>query len=634
MDVSLIAGLLSLVIGAAVCVLAFAVQRYCMANKDLVPPRTTRLFAILGATASAYFIIEGLAPFFAPPLWLDGALKLVLLVSAVSGTVAVRSVVKRLAAMPRRADLRRLNSEFQAQLRIITNSMPWLVAYVDRNERYVYVNRTYEQWWGRAQKEYVGKPLREMMPPRLYEDVAPRLAEALAGREVSFETTIVRDAPRRVSVTYVPDCDDSGVVRGVVALMSDITKHKEAEEALRHAKDVADEASRTKSTFLANMSHEIRTPLAAVLGYSELLLNERQPQAERHNYANAIKRNGELLRNIIDDILDLTKVESGNLRIDRLPVNVLELVHEVTAMIEPKAEQKGVQLRSDVLDNVPERVVTDPMRLRQILLNMLGNAVKFTQTGEIFLSVEASPDQPRLSFVVRDTGCGIEPQNAENLFEAFNQASLASSKKYGGTGLGLALSRKLARELGGDLELTTTAAGGGSTFTLSIATGGACAVPHGETIAEAAKPTLPVARLREMRVLLVEDSPDNQLIIGHYLKLAGAVVELAGNGQDGVTRAMADHFDVVLMDIQMPVMDGYRAAAELRSRGYSGPVVALTAYAMKEERERALSAGFDEHLPKPVDRAALLRLLERLGPRLEAPLTRPILAAATETWVH
>ena len=379
-------------------------------------------------------------------------------------------------------------------------------------------------------------------------------------------------------------------------------------------------ANQAKSAFLANVSHELRTPLAAIVGYSELLQTGDFSESERVLHCETIRRNGEQLAKLVDDLLDLSKVEAGKVEVFAQQVRLAEILVEVLALINLSARKKHLPIEIEYSGKVPTFLHCDPTRLKQILLNVLGNAVKFTDQGCVSLTVSCRSEDGRdvLNFIVRDSGRGISDSERELLFRPFSQGDHVSSHRYGGTGLGLSLSRKLARLLGGDLVLARSQPGRGSEFCLTVPVGAVerqtwindftcdftCGV-RGE--AGAKDPGQQV--LRGQRVLVIDDSDDNLVLIRLMLESAGAKVETASNAMDGIGRALAENFSAVLMDIQMPVMDGFEATLTLRSRGYKKPILALTANARNDDRNRCLAVGCNDHLTKPISSVALVEAL-------------------------
>jgi PAS domain S-box-containing protein len=405
------------------------------------------------------------------------------------------------------------------------------------------------------------------------------------------------------------------------------TAERLAEKAaeLDLARDEADRANAAKSEFLANMSHEIRTPMTSILGFADLL--GEADTAQRESHITTIKRNGEHLLAIINDILDISKIEAGKMTVESIECSPVQIVEDVVEFMRVRAVGKSITLSSVYESAVPEFIASDPIRLRQILINLIGNAIKFTEVGSVTVCVGTERDdhgEPSLVLRVRDTGIGIDEESLTRLFQSFSQADNSMTRRFGGTGLGLQISQRLAELLGGGITVDSKP-GVGTVFTVRIATGDLNDVPmltpaEVSVRLEQAASAAPVAYatpepddntrpLEGLRVLLVEDGPDNQRLITHHLKKAGATVEVAENGQVGLDRIdqATEPFDVVFMDMQMPVLDGYRATSILRERGCTIPIIALTAHAMPGDRARCLDSGCDEFLTKPIDRAQLVR---------------------------
>lgn len=358
----------------------------------------------------------------------------------------------------------------------------------------------------------------------------------------------------------------------------------------------AEKANREKSLFLANMSHEIRTPLGAILGFTELLRDNNLSELDRQQYIGIIHRTGLNLSQIINDILDLSKVEAGRFQLEKTNFSLLDLLQDIEKVIEVRRDEKPIELIFQAINGAPDIVHSDPLRLRQILMNLLGNAVKFTESGSIRLTYEKVSGQ--LVFTIRDTGIGLTPEQAQQLFKAFSQVDNSSIRKYEGTGLGLVLSRHLARFLGGDVFMQDSAAGKGSVFVAKIPFEEPTADPKVVRVSQP-DPVL-TSKLKGKNILVVEDTRDNQLLIEKILTKYGVHITMANNGKEGLNQALAGNFDLVIMDVQMPVMDGYTAAQELRKRNYKKPIIALTAHAMKEDRAKCLQAGYSDYLTKPI----------------------------------
>lgn len=386
---------------------------------------------------------------------------------------------------------------------------------------------------------------------------------------------------------------------------------------LRVAKDAAEDAIAAKSRLLANVSHELRTPLTAILGFTEELAHGLGAEAAPAlgDALATVQRNAHHLVRLVGDLLDVSKLEAGKMTLERLPVPLVALVHEVAAAARHKAQAKGLEVRVTADPAVPAAVLGDPVRLRQIVTNLVDNAVKFTARGGVEITVRftAAPT-PTVALDVCDSGIGMDAATLARLFRPFEQADLSTTRQYGGTGLGLALSRQLAQGMGGDLTATSEP-GRGSCFHFTLpvtAVAPLAALPSPEVPA----PTTTGPVLAGRRVLVVEDGADNQRLIGSILRRAGCEVEFAGDGAQGVARwgTGREPLDAILMDLQMPVMDGLQATRALRQQGCCTPIFALTANAQPEDRDACLAAGCDGFLTKPIDRKALLGVLAGLGP--------------------
>ena len=406
------------------------------------------------------------------------------------------------------------------------------------------------------------------------------------------------------------------------------------------------EASRAKSDFLANMSHEIRTPMTSVIGYADLLLDPETTASEQLTHIQTIRRNGEHLLSILNDILDLSKIEAGKMTVENIRCSPSMIIVDVASLMRVRAKDKGLFFEVLYQTPIPETIESDPTRLRQVLMNLVGNAIKFTSSGGIRILARcegADTETPTLTLEVVDTGIGMSSEQLGELFQPFVQADTSTTRKFGGSGLGLAICQRLARMLGGDIS-TDSFPGRGSSFRLSVSAGSLGGVKMFEELQEAGIPEtgteLSLAEANEMldcSVLLAEDGLDNQLLISTHLRRSGACVTIVENGRLALEAALAaslaqEPFDVILMDMQMPEVDGYAATSELRRKGYTGPILALTAHAMAGDRERCIGAGCTDYLTKPVGRAKLVSSVAEHAKR-RTPRGVPLLSEAVSAQV-
>jgi signal transduction histidine kinase/ActR/RegA family two-component response regulator len=462
-------------------------------------------------------------------------------------------------------------------------------------------------------------------------------AQAKAVSETEFQLRQLSDEVSRVqqALSSVKQCYQQSLEKAeqlarsqaeaIVNAAMIMSELHDAQEELHAAKAQADAANQAKSAFLANMSHEIRTPMTAILGFAEAL-EENMVRPENMETISIIRRNGSYLISIINDILDLSKIEAGKMEIERVACNPAQVIAEVSSLMRVRTDAKGIRFDIEYQGDIPETIFSDPTRLRQILINLIGNAIKFTEDGSVRIVTRYSQDgqSPCLNFDIIDTGRGIPEEQIDGLFEPFAQADTSTTREFGGTGLGLTISKRFAVMLGGDIAVIRSESGVGTTFRVSVSTGNIEGVKMiddplaATTVVETVSSTSPPApyALGGLHILLAEDGPDNQRLLSFILKNAGAEVTIQNNGQRALDAALAARdagtpFDCILMDMQMPVLDGYSATRQLRAKNYTGTIIALTAHAMMSDREKCINVGCDDYASKPVDRNKLVAMISR-----------------------
>ena len=509
---------------------------------------------------------------------------------------------------------------------------------------------TMKMWWSDEVFRIFGlEPGRVPSVPealRFYPDAPRGVIERALGRALQdgvpwdLELPLINASGQKIWVRSQGEAvRDGGGITRLRGAIQDITEsHSAKEELARHAlamealRDQAEAANRAKTEFLANMSHEIRTPLTAILGYTELMresTNQQESPEWRRKTADTILAAGRHLVTLINDILDLSKIEAGQMTAERVDTPLASIVEETVSLMRVRASAKAIRLETRVRQPVPDRILLDPTRLRQVLMNLIGNAVKFTTEGGVVMSIGVERDEAatgdRLVIDFEDTGPGISADQQQRLFTMFSQADQSLTRRHGGTGLGLVISRRLANLMGGDVSLVRSERGSGSCFRVDLPldpvpgavwttcldgttqTGTETAPQSASTVADAPTPPPPLGG----RILLAEDGPDNQRLISFYLRKAGAEVEIADHGGIALemihaANAQGRPFDLLITDIQMPEMDGHSLARALRAEGSTMPIVALTAHAMPEDRQRCLDSGCDDYATKPIERAKLV----------------------------
>ena len=567
----------------------------------------------------------------------------------------------------------------------LVEGSPICVQLFDGEGRCLAVNRQGLEKLGCTESAVIGKTFSQVWPGPARPPVEAAVKRVLSGKEASFEAeyTCPDGQALRWDVWLNPVLDDARRVRHFSCIGVDITARQKAEQALRKNNEImvecllrekhvsmqleatmeqlaaasrdAQDANQAKSEFLANMSHEIRTPMTAILGYAELLAENcpRQCEFGRSNFADhaaTITRNADHLLQIINDILDLSKIEAGKMEVEKVPCCPGQILEEVRSLMAIRAQPKNLQLDVESIGKIPEIIHSDPTRLRQVLINLVGNAIKFTDRGSVRVTVRLLPDPTgqkdpaaasgkptcvpaagRLQFQVIDTGIGLTPEQIGRLFQPFSQADGSTTRRFGGTGLGLSVSNRLVEMLGGRIDVESKP-GVGSTFSVTVATGPLDGIRLIELIRSSPSSTpvsrgeTPGGRRLHGRILLAEDGIDNQRLIAILLRKAGAEVAVVENGRIAIETAMlaareGHPFDLIFMDMQMPEIDGYSAARSLREQNYAGPIIALTAHAMTGDRDKCIAAGCSDYVTKPINRARLLEAADRWMNRKACPVS-------------
>ncbi|QDS96628.1 Sensory/regulatory protein RpfC [Roseimaritima multifibrata] len=494
---------------------------------------------------------------------------------------------------------------------------------VDHKGTIRFANRVFSDLLQMPAERLVGRPIRSLPwletdtkgehPEGTVRDLLPweesqQEGQALVGQ--MLELVDSHGTKRTLNVSCSPVLAAGGVVRGVMICCDDVTHLEEIKIQLRNARDQADAASAAKSAFVANMSHEIRTPLNAVLGFADVLRRGMATSREEEvEYLDMIHRSGHHLLELINDILDLSKIESGRLQVESIECSVARIAHDVRSVLSQRASEKSLSLNVEFKSELPEFIQSDPTKLRQILTNLTGNALKFTERGGVTIEIRmVRGRQPHIEASIQDTGIGMTPEQQKKIFDAFQQADGSTTRRFGGTGLGLAISRQFAEAMGGTLTVSSVP-DKGSTFLVRLPTGSLrgtrlMSIEEIEADLEELTDTNDAAqtlRLPAKRILIVDDGEANRRLLELVLRRAGAVTHLGCDGRDALKAVSEQDFDLVLMDMQMPVMTGYEAAQRIRSTGCNVPIIALTGNAMKGDRQRCIEAGCNEFLTKPVN---------------------------------
>ncbi|OKH41608.1 hypothetical protein NIES2101_34010 [Calothrix sp. HK-06] len=511
----------------------------------------------------------------------------------------------------------------EAELRLVTNAIPALISFVDSDQRYRFNNEAYEAWFGHSATEAYGKHLRDVLGEVAYQEIRPYVEEVLAGQQVSYESQLrYKDGTTRyINATYVPRFNSQGVVEGFVALVGDIGDRKRAEAEREQlllrsqaACEQAEAANRIKDEFLAVLSHELRSPLNPILGWTKLLQSCTLDEQKTKYALATIERNVNLQTLLIGDLLDVSRILQGKLNLN---IGSVDLATTITAAMETvrlAAQAKSIQIQT-VLNDTMGKVAGDSDRLQQIIWNLLTNAVKFTPEGGR-VDVRLSQVGCYAQIVVSDTGKGINPNFLPYVFDHFRQEDGATTRKFGGLGLGLAIVRYLTELHGGTVTAQSLGEGQGATFTLRLPLMKEGAGLHNEPSPNSSTHELATSALAGLKILVVDDDADNRDYLSFVLEETGANVILAASADEALKLLVLSNPDILVSDIGMPDMDGYTLIRQVRSlpseQGGQIPAIALTAYAGEMNQQQALAAGFEQHLCKPVEPEQLLRTITSL----------------------
>ena len=512
--------------------------------------------------------------------------------------------------------------ESEQRYRLVLNASPDPISVYDHQGKITYLNPAFEQTFGWTLEELTGQGI-DFVPPYEAEKTRQAVLRTLEGENVLLETQRLTKTGQLLDIQLKTAIftDPQGNLAGDIVIYRDISERKRAERELQKAKEAAEAANRAKSVFLANMSHELRTPLNAILGFSQLMWRDATLNPAHRERLGIINRSGEHLLALINDVLEMSKIEAGRMVLNKQTFDLRHTLLDLEAMIRPPAEDKNLELHVECSPELPRHFKTDPYKLRQILINLLDNAVKFTSRGAIGLSAWAAMQDGTqiLHIEVRDNGAGMAQEELDTIFDVFVRTPSAI-QSASGTGLGLAISRRFAQLLGGDLTVKSQV-GKGSVFKLQIPV----EPPDLDQLPTARRDSrnLQVEPNRQdHRILVVEDNFENRTLLCTILRQAGFEVREAINGQEGVDRFKKWHPHMIFMDMRMPVMDGFEAMRRIKahSQGIDTYVVAVTAHALEEERAAILEAGCDDFLPKPFRDEDIFDILSK---HLEVRLVNP-----------
>ncbi len=535
-------------------------------------------------------------------------------------TILVSAALRTHALLLQMESQRRVVAANEARFRGLLEAAPDAMIIIGAGGRIELINAQAEKLFGYARAELIGKNVEALVPERLqavhqhhrneYVD-RPKVRPMGAGLQLYGRRKDGSEFPVEISLSPL-EIDSERVV---TATVRDVTERKLAEEELKRARDDAVKASRTKSEFLANMSHEIRTPMNGIMGMTELLLETTLDAAQR-DAADTIQYSARTLLTIINDILDISKIEAGMMQVEATPIDLRDIVRRAVQIGREAGSAKKLEFSLGIDDKVPSAVRGDPVRLSQVLTNLISNAIKFTERGQVAVSARLVRDaagEVFVRFAVTDSGIGIPRDVLPRLFRPFVQADGSTTRKYGGTGLGLAISRRLVELMGGEIGVDSEP-GKGSTFWFTVRFTRDATQPQPEATPVPAAPIQNPRSASRWRILAAEDNPVNKMVAQHQLKRCGLQAEFVDNGRDALSALQKEHYDLVLMDCQMPDLDGYGVTAEVRS--HDGPnratwIIAMTAHAMGGDREKCLAAGMNDYIAKPFTTEALREVISR-----------------------
>ena len=523
----------------------------------------------------------------------------------------------------------------EARFRAINEAAPLGIFVTDSSGNFVYTNHQFQRISGQTMGESLGSGWLRAVPEEDRQRISEKWLTATRSTQLFEETFRLCRPDGTTSWCSVKAAaiNSTDTVSGWVGTVEDITQLRQANADILAAKQSAEAAMHAKSQFLANMSHEIRTPLTAIIGFAESLRDDLSAVPEQLHTVEIILNNSRHLLTIINEILDLSKIDAGALTLEKTSFELVRLVEEVRAMFAPRIAEKSLSFSVQYAWPLPENVTTDPLRVKQVLINLLSNAIKFTPKGWIELKVGFEPKSGKVSFDVRDSGIGIEQSQAEALFKPFFQANESITRQYGGSGLGLSISRRLAHALGGDISVSSKPGEGSNfSFWFTPTVGQDASLIRQIPAERAPSPSSPAPQVFSGRVLFADDALDNRRLVAHMLEKAGISPVLAEDGREAIDNALSQPFDLILMDVQMPNVDGLSATRVIRDAGIKTPIVALSAGAMTSDVLKAIEAGCSMHLSKPFSRESFHEMLERflskqeIPTRAESPALAPIVS--------